>query len=112
MNQRLACLWRKRLVDLSDSFLPIAKWCELQGVSRGQVKYWREKLAEFGCEDLKPQNGGWLTVHVGEPTQTVPAPVRRVGLTVRIGDAILEVEPGCDSATLRTVLQALRADPC
>ena len=112
MNPRIARLWRRRLADLDASLLPIAKWCDLNNVSRTGVALWRRRLASERSEPLEQEGGRWLSVRVEEAQSTLEAPPNPVGLTLRVGNTMLDVRLGFDPALLRAVVQALGGSPC
>jgi len=112
MNPRIARLWRSRLADLDASLLPVAKWCELNNVPRGRVTYWRRKLACIVSNPVDQEGGRWLCVHVAEAQPAVEAPPTQGDITLRIGNALLDVRPGFDPALLRSVVAALGGGVC
>ena len=109
MNQAKAALWQQRLDDWSVSLLSIGKWCRQNGVSPGSFAYWQRILSEAEDDQQDPQEGGWLKCRVGD----LPSVVSAVGsIKIHVGSLHIEVEPGFDPSTLRTVLQMLGAAPC
>ena len=111
MNPRIAALWRSRLDDLDASLLPVAKWCELRGFSRYRVIYWRRKLAAERVVRAETGNGRWLCVQNAQAA--LPTSLSfQASITLRVGNATLEVHSGFDPVLLRAIVVALGGTSC
>lgn len=100
----LADIWRERLDDCVRSGLSVKAWCASYGIPIQQYYYWRSRINQNAGTDL------WLAVDVLEPAQQRPAATG--GLSIRIADALIEVQPNFDPDLLRAVVQALGAIAC
>ena len=96
-NAELLNEWRERIADYRTGGLTMIEWCEKTGYSIGQLKYWITK-----CNKLARNSevGGWARVNVVDSCQGSCA-----GVTVRVGVARIEVEPGFDKAVLGEVMR-------
>ena len=94
-NTELLNEWRRRIADYRAGDLTMIHWCEKTGYSIGQLKYWIAK-----CNKLarKSEAGGWARVEIVDSNSTAK-------ITVRVGVARIEVEPGFDRAVLGEVLR-------
>ena len=101
-------VWRKRIDDLVRSGLSVRAWCERNGVTRNQTRYWQRQFAERDS-DPDTSNGQWLPVEI---IDHIPSPSRTSRLTVRIAGAAIDIEPGFDPVLLRSVVSALGSQPC
>jgi hypothetical protein len=96
-NTELLNEWRGRIADYQAGELTMIQWCEKTGYSIGQLKYWITK-----CNKLvrKSEAGGWARVEIADSGETAASKI-----TVRVGVARIEVEPGFDRAVLGEVLR-------
>ena len=90
-------LWRDRL----DSFLrggkSVRAWCAEQEIPEHQFHYWRRRLTEVSTTS---QGAGWAAMAV--LPESAPG-----GVAIRMGRALIEVQPGFDAGLLRAVVDAL-----
>ena len=86
--------WIERIAEFEASGLSGAKWCAARGFKENQLSYWRRKLKYQQPEDTR-----WLALDVGEPE---PA------LTIKIGQASIELKPGFDQELFVTAVKLLR----
>jgi hypothetical protein len=90
--------WRERIAERERSGLSVKQFCKERGVSEYSFYTWRKRLAKkepvrFALVDREA---------AGQEAATALELVLRSGERLRIGS-------GVDAATLRTVLEALRA---
>jgi len=90
--------WRERIAEQERSGLSVKQFCKERGVSEYSFYTWRKRLAKkepvrFALVDREA---------AGQEPVTALELVLRSGERLRIGS-------GVDAATLRTVLEALRA---
>jgi hypothetical protein len=108
IREDLADLWRQRLADHAASKLTVQDWCDRNRLAPHLFYYWRRRLA--GAADAKSNGGAnWLAIDLQEPA--TPASTS-TGVSVRIGSALIEVQAGFDSCTLRAVVQVLETPRC
>ena len=100
-------MWRNRMSDQSASGLSGLQWCKREGVSSDQFYQWRRKL---GVKDTDSAVRDWLAVRVVDPTSAVQSASGR--LILRVGAAVIDIEPGFDPVLLRSVVLALEPQPC
>jgi len=90
--------WRERIAEQERSGLSVKQFCKERGVSEYSFYTWRKRLAKkepvrFALVDREA---------AGQEAATALELLLRSGERLRIGS-------GVDAATLRTVLEALRA---
>jgi hypothetical protein len=109
-NEQWEQLWRRRLAEQADSGLSVAQWCRNQGMRTDRFYFWRRRLnADLAQHETKTQPATFLPVHIHEPAPAAPA---AAGVSLRLGAATIEVQPGFDPATLRALLQVLETNRC
>jgi hypothetical protein len=92
--------WRERLAEHERSGLTVKRFCEERGITQYSFYAWRKRLREQGPVRF-------ALVERGRVRQE-PAPAPGLELILASG-ARLRISAGVDGATLRTVLEALRA---
>jgi len=116
-------LWRDRVADYRASELPVRTWCEKNGVSDNQLRYWLGKIDEESpaSEGSEPESGSeiensaWARVEIVEDRSAVePRNGRSVGsvesqVSVRVGVATIDVRSGFDARLLADVLRVVVA---
>ena len=97
MTERLAKkeAWIERIAEFEASGLSGAKWCAARGFRENQLSYWRRKL-----NHQKPEETCWLALNISEPE---PA------LTIKIGQALIELKPGFDQELFVTAVKLLKS---
>jgi transposase-like protein len=95
--------WRDRLAEFSRSGMTVVDWCSAHDVRDQQFYRWRRKQVA-SVSNAEAQSPAWMTLSVMEDKTT--------GITVRMGHAAIDVQPGFDAATLRAVVAALTPAPC
>ena len=97
--------WRERLASCSSSGMGVGEWCAQHLVSEHQYYRWRRRLAGPPSRPAQEKHTSWVALGVAPDA---PASV----ITVRIGKAVIDVQPGFDPALLRALVSALEASPC
>jgi hypothetical protein len=99
--------WLSRITGYKASGLTMAKWCEENGVTLEQFKYWNRKLKKVSDTSPPFPAPRWvpLTVEGSSPAASVAS------LVVRIGQASIELQADYDALLLRKIVNALEA-PC
>jgi len=92
--------WRERLAEHGRSGLTVKQFCQERGITQWAFYAWRKRLREQGAVRFALVERGRI--------QREPAPASGLELILTTGER-LRIGAGVDSATLRTVLEALRA---
>ncbi len=91
-------LWTERIEAFLASGLSQRAWCEQQGMRPNQLSYWLRKLR---TEARPSGKGRWVSLNNIAPSNS--------GVSLRIGNAVLEIERGFDPEVLADVLRSLMA---
>ena len=108
-NESLRGEWQLRFEEFARSEMTVVDWCSANLVPLHQYYYWRRKFATGEAASAKSEATGWMTVSVLDPS---PNPASASGVSIRLGRAVVDVQPGFDSGVLRAVVAALGAAPC
>jgi len=90
--------WRERIAEQARSGLSIKQFCKDHGIAEHAFYGWRKRLRETGP----------VRFALVDRTGTLHPPEWNLELTLLTGER-LRISAGVDAATLRTVLDALRA---
>ena len=102
-DKGLRAIWGQRLVELNGSGLSGRAWCARQGISYHKYRYWKDRIESSEREgDIQPVQ--WLAL---DSTSYGSGSGMDVGITVRIGAAVVDVRKGFDPELLRGIVQAL-----
>jgi hypothetical protein len=91
--------WRDRIIQQERSGVTVQRFCEEQGLTEQSFYLWRKRL-----RTQQPMR--FALVESGSAQQSAREPA--LELVLRSGER-LQIGAGVDGATLRTVLEALRA---
>ncbi|WP_066640098.1 IS66 family insertion sequence element accessory protein TnpA [Desulfolucanica intricata] len=95
--------WEERVAAFKASGQSTTAWCAAHDLKPQQLRYWLRKLNPVDIPTvITPQ---WLSVEIGN---SVPSGQAN-GLCIRIGHAVVEVQPGFDPALLKDVVRTLVA---
>ncbi len=100
--------WTQRLARFPDSGLTPAQFCAREGISLPSFYAWKRRLA--AAARPTPTDA---TAHRGP--RLLPVRLSATDATVELvlpGGAVLRVQPGCDLAFVRSLLDALGGLPC
>jgi len=101
-------VWRARLADYSTRTGSKREWCRDNGVSAWQLKYWRARVRdEPSSEEGSSAPALFTPVAIVADEIPVPVPVPGAGVTVLLGPARVEVQPGFDQTTLARTLRVV-----
>jgi transposase len=92
-------LWRERIAEHGRSGLSVKRFCEERGLTECSFYFWRKRLRKAGPVRFALIERG--------PERQESALDARMELLLASGE-LLRIGSGIDSATLRTVLEALR----
>jgi len=99
--------WRKRLEGFDQSGMSASDWCEQKGITLDRFYHWRKR---FRMDHSRaPQPDGWAVVEVVGPARATGASQT---IAVRVGAAIIDVQPGFDPEHLRAIVGALEKPRC
>ncbi len=87
--------WMERIAEFEASGQSGAQWCAARGFKENQLSYWRRKLKQ-----QQPEETRWLALDIrgSEPA-----------LTIKIGQASIELKPGFDQELFVTAVKLLRS---
>src|SRR5262245_18335488 len=93
--------WAERLARVESSGLSVIEFCRAEAIASQSFYYWKRKLADpADAPGPAPQ---FVPVRL-----SASAPVE----LVLPGGAVLRLQPGCDLAFVRSLLEALTVRPC
>lgn len=99
-------VWEGRVSDFRESGQTASNWCSDNRINLHTLRYWLKKLGgHHKVGSTSPVN--WLSVQMAGGTAHQPISGR--GIVIRIGEARVEVERGCDLTLLGEVVQTLAA---
>lgn len=94
-------MWKERVSAYKESGQSVRSWCKDNDLKEYQLRYWLEK---YDLQEKKKHvDKKWILVDVKE----IPPAHKDSVITVKIGQAIMEVKPGFDPVLLKNVVQAL-----
>jgi len=120
-NAKRRKLWRDRVADYRASELSVRAWCERNGVTDNQLRYWLARIDEESpaSERSEPEPGvkgsAWARVEIVEEASASESagPESRSAtesqVSVRVGAATIDVRPGFDARLLGEVLRVVVA---
>jgi hypothetical protein len=94
--------WRLLLAEHATSGLTPAVWCRERSITPRAFSYWKGVLNPSSAKVIPTKK--WLKV---EPSISTEASREIQSLTVRVGSAWVEVNPGFDQGLLYDVVKAL-----
>ena len=89
-------LWAERIEAFLSSGLSQRAWCEQQGLRPSQLRYW---LRKFRTETKQGTLVRWLSLDAVAPSGS--------GVSLRIGNVVLEIQRGFDQEVLAGVVRSL-----
>lgn len=109
-NEYRRTQWTQRLMEQKSSGQSIREWCEINGIKRHQFFYWQKRLREMAAGTLTVQAkmqpitpSGWSLC----TTEADPPRPAAAGLTIKIGNCRVVVEPGFEPELLKEVCSVL-----
>ena len=100
--------WAGIMRERKESGLSVKAFCEKAGFHENIYYYWQRRLREAACGELAHRNGDAVTE--GPTFAQIRPPVAGSGggaITVRMGDAVVEIAGDAPATTVETVLRAL-----
>jgi len=93
--------WAARVNEFKASGLSQAAWCKTKKINLRTFNYWFVKSNKAVSQTIKPSS--WISLKASELNKIPKAST----LTVKIGQAVVEVKPGFDSKLLLNIVEAL-----
>lgn len=97
MNKTKQELWDERIESFLASGLSQRAWCQEQELPEHQLRYW---LYKYQARTVQPATNRWVSM---DPASTTSMS----GVSLRVGNISLDVEPGFDQQVLADVLRSL-----
>ncbi|AGL02524.1 IS66 family insertion sequence element accessory protein TnpA [Desulfoscipio gibsoniae] len=92
--------WETRIADFRASGQSGAAWCAAHNIRPNQLWYWLKKIKS--AENPSITQTQWVSVEINESDPTGN------GLLIKVGPAVIEVQPGFNPALLKEVVQTLK----
>ena len=92
-------VWSQRVAECRGSGMPVAQWCELNGISYKTYYRWQKKVFDAMVEEQREEP---RFVELKRPESP-----NRLAATVRIGPASVDVYTGADAETVAAIVRAL-----
>lgn len=89
-------VWDERITAFLASGQSGRAWCQEHGLSQQQLSYWLNKSRS---ESRETPNDRWIKMEATALSGT--------GVSLRLGDVVLEIERGFDKVVLADVVRAL-----
>lgn len=102
-KEELRKIWETRIADFKSSGLSGTAWCAANGLRPNQLWYWLKKFRTQENRSDTPTR--WLPVELNDPGTTGNGD----GLIIKVGPAVIEVQPGFNPALLQEVIRAIKA---
>lgn len=106
--------WMESISQCRNSGKTVKVWCTEQGVNETSFYYWQKQIREAAGQKL-------LTC--GQPSEEIAArpqpvftelefpkknPVKGTAVTIRLGEAVVEIQNGASASTIENALRALK----
>jgi len=119
-NAKRRKLWRARVADYRASELSVRAWCEKNGVTDHQLRYWLGRIGEESvlsdgaravAGEGQDASAAWTRVEIvdDDASKGAVAPALETAFAIHIGPARIELRPGFDPALLSQVIRVVIA---
>ena len=106
-NSALEADWKERLNEFKTGCgKNFTAWCREKDYSLHQAKYWHKKLQNHS--NVEKQSAQWLTIEINQADKP-DLITRNASLIIKVGAAMIEVQPGYSSKLLQDVVKTLSA---
>ena len=95
--------WEARVADFRASGQSTTEWCAAHDLKPGRLQYWLRKLNPIDTPIT--MSSQWMSVEIGDMEPSVQGS----RICVRVGHAVVEVQPDFDPALLKDVVRTLVA---
>ena len=93
--------WEARIADFRASGQSGTAWCATHNLRPNQLWYWLKKI--ITVENPSITQTQWMSVEINDFGPTG----KRNGLLIKVGQAVIEVQPGFNPALLKEVVRTL-----
>jgi len=102
--------WKEQVGRFRESGLTQHKWCIQNGANLHNLRYWlRKEQDERVQTGYRHSETSWMPLQIiEESTAPLVSAVSAGTITIRLGEAIIAVEPGFSQPHLLQVLQTVR----
>ena len=99
--------WSARIQDCRSSGLPVRAWCRQERINATTYYRWERELLTGVRKNGAPPSTAVTFAELPAPKQVSCNVVERCA-TLHIGNASLDIYPGCDAEQLRLLVELLR----
>ena len=99
--------WSARIQDCRSSGLPVRAWCRQERINATTYYRWERELLTGVRKNGAPSSTAVTFAELPAPKQ-VSRNVAERSATLHIGNASLDIYPGCDAEQLRLLAELLR----
>ena len=99
--------WSARIQDCRSSGLPVRAWCRQERINATTYYRWERELLTGVQKNGAPSSTAVTFAELPAPKQ-VSCNVAERSATLHIGNASLDIYPGCDAEQLRLLVELLR----
>lgn len=99
-NLELRKEWERRIAEYKTSGQSQVKWCEANGLSIHQFRYWMKRIRNQHDENI---GNSWIPVVIEDLK-----PAQSESLLVKVGSVSVEVNPGFNPSLLVEVIKVLK----
>ena len=101
--------WLGVLRERNDSGKSIRAYCKEHGINEKSYYYWQRRLRETAAK-TSSYSDNTAVAAIAEPRFTeinLPVQNKNSAITIRIGNAVVEIEGQADRQTIEAILQSL-----
>ena len=99
--------WAARIQDCRSSGLSVRAWCRQRGVTTATYYRWERELLAAAGTVPQPKVPAVTFAELPTPQQVSCKAAERCA-TLHIGEASVDIYPGCDAEQLRLLVELLR----
>ena len=99
--------WAARIQDCRSSGLPVRAWCRQERINATTYYRWERELLTGVRKNGAPPSTAVTFAELPAPKQ-VSCNVAECCATLHIGNASLDIYPGCDAELLKMLVELLR----
>ena len=99
--------WSARIQDCRSSGLPVRAWCRQEEINAATYYRWERELLALAETEPCSSVSAVRLAELPAPKQ-VSCNVTERSATLHIGNASLDIYPGCDTEQLRLLVELLR----
>lgn len=106
--------WMETISQCRNSGKTVKVWCAEQGINETSFYYWQKQIREAAgqkllasgqpCEEIASRPQPAFT----ELELTKEEPVKGTAVTIRMGEAVVEIQNGASVSTIENTLRALK----